>query len=131
MPSEYQLARGSSGIREHVRVAEEALGKKLPPGAQVHHVNGDKRDNRNSNLVICENQEYHSLLHVRARVLRAGGDPDTQRICWGCRRLTLIEDMRKRMPTPNSRRTVDGLCRFCAAAKASMHYARKRMLRVS
>jgi DNA-directed RNA polymerase sigma subunit (sigma70/sigma32) len=38
----------------------------------VHHVNGDRSDNRPANLVICEDQSYHQLLHQRA-------DPQRQR----------------------------------------------------
>lgn len=54
-------------VHEHVLVAEAALGKHLPEGAQVHHVNEDRSDNRNRNLVVCQDQSYHQLLHARMR----------------------------------------------------------------
>ena len=79
-----------NGKRLHVTIAEGALGHSLPVGAEVHHVDENKSNNRNSNLVICQDHAYHSLLHVRARVLRAGGDPNTQRICADCKRLVSI-----------------------------------------
>ena len=67
----------------HVIVAEQALGKPLPPGAEVHHINGDPADNSPGNLVICPNHEYHMLIHQRERSLNACGDPSFRpcRIC--------------------------------------------------
>ena len=47
--------------RLHVRIAENAIGKTLPKGWQVHHENGKKRDNRNENLIICKSARDHRL----------------------------------------------------------------------
>lgn len=61
----------------HVLIAEKVLGRKLPEGALVHHVNGDKADNRNANLVICPDEAYHNLIHMRMRALAATGDANS------------------------------------------------------
>lgn len=65
--------RNSRNGRLHVIRAEKALGKKLPKGACVHHVDGTTSDN--SPLVICQDSAYHTSLHRRIRIIRAGGDP--------------------------------------------------------
>ncbi len=75
----------SIGVKnEHVIVAERALGKPLPKGAVVHHVDEDKSNNAPGNLVICPSMAYHSLLHIRMRAFAATGDYN-KRKCKICR----------------------------------------------
>lgn len=75
------LEHRSNGRRqyEHILVAERALGKPLPDGAIVHHVNEDRLDNRPPNLVICPSDAYHRLLHQRMRALAACGNANWQK----------------------------------------------------
>lgn len=65
------LASKGRRVYEHVMVAERVLGRPLrnlgrghPDTEVVHHVNGDKRDNRPANLLICTHA-YHVELHHR------------------------------------------------------------------
>lgn len=69
--------------REHTLIVEQALGKPLRKGAVIHHVDGDKKNNENTNLVVCPSQKYHSLLHAREEALRVTGNPDLRR-CLFC-----------------------------------------------
>ena len=49
---------------EHVIVAEKMLGRKLNKGERVHHINGMKDDNNQSNLFVFENQQAHKCSHA-------------------------------------------------------------------
>ena len=80
----YLHNRGCLYKLEHVLVAEQALGHALPPGAVVHHIDEDRANNRNNNLVICQNRQYHEILHRRMEALRASGHAH-YRYCRLCR----------------------------------------------
>ena len=70
-------------IREHVAVVEAVLGRKIKQGEIVHHIDGNRSNNVNNNLMVCPSQEYHMLIHVRQRAFDATGDA-TKRKCSYC-----------------------------------------------
>lgn len=49
-------------LKQHRVIAERVLGRPLKANEVVHHINLDKRDFRNCNLLICDKQ-YHAYLH--------------------------------------------------------------------
>jgi hypothetical protein len=71
-------------VYEHILAAEKVLGKSPPKGVIVHHVDEDPSNNQNNNLVICQDQNYHLLLHSRRDALLACGNPDWRR-CTICK----------------------------------------------
>jgi hypothetical protein len=72
-------------VRESIVIAEKALGKFLPPPGMVHHVDGNPANSSPSNLVICQDDAYHKLLHCRARAYEACGHADWKK-CWICKK---------------------------------------------
>lgn len=79
-------------IKEHRLIVEKLIGKILPKNAVVHHVNGNKTDNLNTNLVVCENNSYHLLLHWREKALRECGNANWRK-CKFCHRWDKLENL--------------------------------------
>lgn len=52
------------GRHEHRVVMERILGRKLKKGEVVHHIDGNKKNNKPSNLELCKNQAEHIRKHL-------------------------------------------------------------------
>lgn len=61
------------GQHSHRWVAELMLGRKLKPGEVVHHIDGDKRNNKPINLMVFSSQSEHLEWHKKHDE-RYGGD---------------------------------------------------------
>ena len=55
-------------VKEHIAVYEENFGP-IPSGGVIHHINGDKLDNRIGNLYLASSEQPHRLLHVQLHSL--------------------------------------------------------------
>lgn len=72
-------------VPNYRRWVEKIIGRLLPKGSVVHHVDENRLNNRNDNLVVCEDESYHRLLHRRMNALRVTGNPNS-RFCPYCKR---------------------------------------------
>lgn len=84
--TEHHLADVRGYAYEHRLVAEEKAGRRLLPNEQVHHINGNKTDNRPENLEIVAGMAQHKVRHRGAGSalrLPTEDNPQVQCAC-GC-----------------------------------------------
>jgi HNH endonuclease len=94
---------------EHVMVWEKHWGP-VPQGSEIHHVNGNKLDNRIENLQLVTRLE-HKRLHSRCYRFRGA---------WfkRCRRCRWYREVKTEFYVYPGRNGVMGLCRRCASELA-------------
>jgi len=49
-------------VHKHRLVMEERLGRYLKPEEEVHHLDGNKKNNKISNLLLCKNGEHQKIV---------------------------------------------------------------------
>lgn len=107
--------------REHMVIAEKALGRPLPKFADVHHVDGDRANNDPRNLVICEDRGFHFHLHYRTRALDACGNANWK-YCKYCK----TWDAPENIVAEGGKRANTYWHRACHNKKMKMYYRRKK-----
>lgn len=64
---DHPRAKSNGYVREHIIIAEQTLGRHLDTEEVVHHINGDKTDNRPENLMVFPNNAEHMRYHWALR----------------------------------------------------------------
>jgi len=70
---------------EHRLVAEEMIGRKLRTDEHVHHINGDRTDNRSENLLVVGSSEHTTITRntTQERIMRDRNELERYRALYG------------------------------------------------
>ena len=79
-------------IENYRLLVEKIIGKSLPIKAEIHHLNGKRYDNKNQNLIVCENRSYHMVLHYREKAFKTCGHAHWRK-CKHCQKYDLPENL--------------------------------------
>jgi hypothetical protein len=67
---DYHRITNNGYVAEHIYVWEKHYNKYVPPNMHIHHLNGNKEDNRIENLVAIKKGEHSSLAEPYKRRIK-------------------------------------------------------------
>ncbi len=88
---------GTHRVNMHTLIVEKILGHALPLKAEIHHFDGNGKNNKNDNLIVCPSAAYHKLLHRRTEALDKCGHANWLK-CVFCKKFDAPENLHLYMP---------------------------------
>ena len=101
----------------YVYTAEKALGRPLPKGAVVHHIDGNPYNDSPNNLVILQSHKEHMVLHAKMDLVSKGGIPGKHLWCPQCLQVKVLEDFGYNAAN-GWRGYKNNICKLCVRLKA-------------
>jgi hypothetical protein len=105
--------------REHRIVMRNALGGNIPQGFEIHHINGDKRDNSVGNLKLVTPRE-HRRIHSGWRFIEG----QWIKLCSRCERWLGVDETNFYFRKTGRIGKVINPCKDCVSQKRKEDYAK-------
>ena len=102
-------ARKNGTVLEHIVICSAVLGKPLPLKAIIHHWDKNNSNNKSFNLLICQDQSFHMVIHMRQKAYEQSGHAD-YRYCNTCEKWHSTKDMCKNR---NASLGYGHICKVC------------------
>jgi hypothetical protein len=113
--------RSSNGrVKEHIVIMEKLNGGSLPGGAEVHHKDGNRKNNDPSNLMLCSGRQEHMIIERKQKRIAEFGTLDVKR-CISCKEVKHLDQYSKNW---RSWDTKTNECKECACERTRA-YQRK------
>lgn len=116
-----KTTRKGKCVKVHRLIVEKILGKSISSKIEIHHLDFDRSNNSNANLIVCPNKSYHQLLHRRQEVLMAGFDPWKFHKCTDCKKFLENENFSNNKTRASG---LNNLCKHCDSIRQKKRYAR-------
>lgn len=105
--------------RIHRIVAEKALGRGLPKGSVVHHIDENRMNYSRDNLLVMQSVGEHLRLHARLNARKEGYNYLTHRRCTDCKLVKPLSEFHK--DTRDKTSGVSRGCKECNKARSRLY----------
>lgn len=90
---DHPRASSKGYVYNTILIAESILGRYISNKIHIHHIDENKSNDEHNNLIICENKEFHLMLHRRMRAYKATRDAN-KRFCTFCKNWDSLNNLK-------------------------------------
>ena len=111
----------------HRLVMEEHLGRKLKSSEVIHHIDGDKQNNKIDNLILFPTKSAHTKFHIQKGDLRLMNGDNRKEVFDGkvkCVKCGVYKKLRDFTKNKKAYLGVIGVCKNCRKLQ-KRHWKRK------
>ena len=121
-------------IDEHRLVMEKHLGRKLTKEEVVHHIDGDKSNNKIKNLKLYPNKKSHTKFHYENGDLELKPGTNKRKLINGklkCSRCNVIKELSEFWKNKNCHLGYNGTCKKCHIIRRKSSNRRVELLKTA